>query len=144
MEMPVGIQLTGPSTGSAGVDAQCVFLKLSEIAGHRVWPVSRGTLLTDFEDLAETWREGVENLSSMSAIAMHPAYQRIIGLGPSVIPLLLEELQTRPDQWFHALNALTGVNPVPPSSRGNIRAMADAWVSWGRREGYIAGSGAAA
>ena len=144
MAMPAGFSLFEPSTGWSGADAHYVFQQLGEIARHRVVPVTQGTLRTEFEDLVHTWRSGVENLSSATAIAMHPAYQRVIGLGPSVIPLLLEELEARPDMWFHALSALTGVNPVPSSSRGNIRAMADAWLYWGRSEGYIASDDVAA
>lgn len=44
-------------------------------------------------------------------MAMHPAYQRIIGLGPEVAPLLLRELERQPDHWFWALKALTGADP---------------------------------
>ena len=67
---------------------------------------------------------------------MHPAYQRIIGMGESAIPLLLEELDARPDHWAWALRAITGVDPVPDASRGKLRPTADAWVKWGRDNGY--------
>lgn len=66
---------------------------------------------------------------------MHPAYQEIIGMGERAIPLLLGELRREPDDWFWALHAITGVNPVPEASRGNVQAMADAWVEWGLQNG---------
>ena len=34
-------------------------------------------------------------------------YQRIIGMGLPVVPLILEELEREPDQWFWALEAIT-------------------------------------
>jgi hypothetical protein len=68
---------------------------------------------------------------------MHPAYQQIIGMGPSVIPFILQELAKEPNQWFWALRALTGVNPVPAFERGRIKNMAAAWLRWGREEGHI-------
>lgn len=67
---------------------------------------------------------------------MHPAYQQIIGLGPDVVPLLLAELEGHPDHWFWALHAITREDPVPSESRGKIKAMAQAWLDWGKRHGY--------
>ena len=60
-----------------------------------------------------------------------PSYQAIINLGPSVVPLLLRELEREPDHWFVALHTLTGADPVPVESRGKVREMAHAWVQWG-------------
>lgn len=81
-----------------------------------------------FDQLATRWREETRYLSSTTAIATNPSYQRIIGLGPQVIPLILAELQQRPEQWFWALASLTGENPVPPGEEGRIQAMRDAWM----------------
>jgi hypothetical protein len=67
---------------------------------------------------------------------MCPSYQRIIGLGPAVLPFLLRELEREPDHWFWALKAITGADPVPPSSRGKVREMARFWIEWGRQQGY--------
>jgi hypothetical protein len=67
---------------------------------------------------------------------MHPAYQQIIGIGPAAVPLLLRELERDVDHWFWALKAITGVDPVPPASRGKVREMAAAWLRWGRDQGY--------
>jgi hypothetical protein len=91
-----------------------------------------------FADLTEQWRSETRLLSSTSDIAMHPAYQRTIGLGPQVIPLILAELQKQPDHWFWALKALTGENPVSVAERGRLPAMANAWLEWGRKNGWIA------
>ena len=69
-------------------------------------------------------------------MAMHPAYQKIIGMGPRVIPLILAEIEHRPDHWFWALHSLTGVDPVPRESQGNLAKMAAAWLDWARTRGY--------
>lgn len=90
-----------------------------------------------FNTLAERWKQETRLLSSTSAIATHPAYQRIIGLGPQVIPLILAELQREPGHWFWALAALTGENPVPPADQGRMPAMTAAWLKWGRENGWI-------
>ena len=43
-------------------------------------------LAAAFRELSERWRAETLYLSSTTEIATHPAYQRIIGLGPQVIP----------------------------------------------------------
>src|SRR5947209_710243 len=89
-----------------------------------------------FLDLVALWKRERGPYSSSARLAEHPAYQQIIGMGAEVVPLLLRELEREPDHWFRALHALTGADPVPASSRGNVREMAQAWVRWGRDQGY--------
>jgi len=91
-----------------------------------------------FDQLAAEWREHTRYLSSPTAIATNRAYQRIIGLGPQVLPLILAELKQQPEQWFWALAAITGENPVPDAETGRTMAMRDAWLEWGRTNGWIA------
>ena len=91
-----------------------------------------------FAKLSSEWRQGTRYLSSTTAIATHPPYHLIIGLGPQVIPLILSDLQREPGHWFWALSALTGENPVEPSDRGRIQAMTAAWLNWGTDNGWIA------
>ena len=90
-----------------------------------------------FAVLAARWYQETAALSSVSQIAMHPAYQEIIGMGPDVVPLILHELQKKPGHWFWALRAITGEDPVEPEQRGKIREMTAAWVRWGKERGYI-------
>jgi hypothetical protein len=94
-----------------------------------------------FNDLAARWRAEVAHISSTMARLNHPAYQQIIELGPNVVPLLLRELEWRPNHWFAALKALTGVDPVSPSDQGKIGLMAEAWIRWGREHGYRVAGG---
>lgn len=65
------------------------------------------------------------------------SYQQIIGMGPQVIPLILADLQREPDHWFWALEAITGENPVVQADRGDISAMANAWLEWGEQRGLV-------
>jgi hypothetical protein len=88
-----------------------------------------------FLSLARRWKEERRPSSSTTELAMCPSYQRIIGLGPAVLPFLLRELEREPDHWFWALKAITGADPVPADSRGNIRDMARLWIEWGRQHG---------
>ncbi len=89
-----------------------------------------------FNNLAETWEKETVNLSSAQEIILHPAYQRIIGMGPIIIPVILERLKKTHNFWFWALWALTDVNPVQESERGFLSAMTEAWLRWGEENGY--------
>lgn len=100
-------------------------------------PIAVEVLDQQFRLLAEQWHRETGMLSSISKKAMHPTYQRIIGMGDKAVTPILRRLQERPDHWFWALNAITGENPVPQECAGNLRQMADAWIVWGRRRGYI-------
>ncbi|MBI3466132.1 MAG: hypothetical protein HY000_24215 [Planctomycetes bacterium] len=90
-----------------------------------------------FQRLSAEWKVQSRYLSNTAQIAMLPSYQRIIGMGWPAVPLILEELKREPDQWFWALESITEQNPVPPEAAGQVRQMADAWVQWGKRQGYL-------
>jgi hypothetical protein len=90
-----------------------------------------------FQRLAAEWKQQSRYLSNPAQMALLRPYQRIIGMGWSAVPLILEELQREPDQWFWALEAITEEDPVPPEDAGDVGAMAQAWIEWGKRQGYL-------
>lgn len=92
-----------------------------------------------FKALAKEWKDDTMTISSITQMSIHPAYQQIIGLGSSVVPLLIQELaqNCEPDHWFWALRAITGEDPVKPEQRGRITQMREAWLEWGRKKGYV-------
>jgi hypothetical protein len=96
----------------------------------------REELEKEFMKLVEKWHQETGMMSLVSKIVMHPAYQRIIGMGQPVIPLILRELEREPDHWFWALRAITGANPVKPEQQGRLKQMAQAWITWGKEHGY--------
>lgn len=89
-----------------------------------------------FRQLVSEWKAGRGPQSSVAKMAMHPAYQQIIGLGRDAIPLLLAEMEREPSHWAWALRAITGEDPVPEASRGKLFETAQAWVQWGHEKGY--------
>ena len=89
-----------------------------------------------FEILASEWKEQVGGSSFVAEKTSHPAYQKIIEMGQVVVPFLLRELEQKPTHWFEALKAITGANPVQPEQRGRTKQMAQAWLKWGREQGY--------
>jgi hypothetical protein len=89
-----------------------------------------------FAQLAAQWREETKFLSSSTEIAMHPAYQQIIGMGPAALPLILRELEQEPYHWYWALKCITGVDPVPPEDKGERPKMRQVWLQWAKEQGY--------
>lgn len=88
-----------------------------------------------FSELVDEWHRERGATSSITAMAMCPSYQKIIGLGPRAIPLIMRRMEVeggQPDMWFWALRVLTGADPVADSDRGDTVRMAQAWLRWGR------------
>jgi hypothetical protein len=89
------------------------------------------TVSERFERLTAEWKERSRDLSNTAQMAMLPSYQRLIGMGPSVVPLILAELRRERDHWFWALESITEQNPIPPEAMGKVAFMAQAWLRWG-------------
>jgi hypothetical protein len=99
-------------------------------------PPAGETLEERFRRLEAVWRAETAPLSSSTRIIAHPAFQEIIALGQAVVPLMLRDLEQRPGLWVWALPGIIGADPVPPADRGNIARMSEAWLRWGRENGY--------
>jgi len=65
------------------------------------------------------------------------SYGQIVAMGEQAIPFLLKELETNGGHWATALKWLTGVSVVTTQMRGNMRAIRDAWLKWGTKNGYL-------
>lgn len=99
-------------------------------------PKTTSEVARSFRILAEKWREETSASPTMLQ-EVNDTYLDIIGLGPEAIPHILKDLDRTSDHWFIALKAIAKVDPVQPPDRGNIRKMKDAWLDWGRQQGYI-------
>ena len=98
---------------------------------------ARSRALAEFVKHERKWKRETIHLSNPGQKYIHPSYARIIGLGARAIPLILASLQREPADWFYALRAISGRNPVPDRLAGDVTAMTDAWVRWAVREGYL-------
>ena len=112
--------------------------------GESLWtrclpPVAPQTdhLRKRFRSLKAAWLSDCEFMSSVTDMAMHSAYQQIIGMGPEVLPLIFEDLSEAPGHWFWALTAIIGENPVAEKHAGNIVKMTDVWLDWACKRGYL-------
>ena len=88
-----------------------------------------------FWQLAAQWHDETGMYSIARQKVGHPAYLRIIGLGPRTIPLILHDLAATSGWWFDALKALTGVNPAAAIDQSKPIEMRQVWLEWAKSEG---------
>ncbi len=90
-----------------------------------------------FDNLADKWERETKFSSSTIEMVLNPSYQKIIAMGKQVIPFILNRLKSKPDHWFWALEIISDQNPVPESKNGNFNEMVEAWLDWGKVNGFI-------
>lgn len=132
------ISLTGVVRGNS-IELNCQpGLPDGQVVSVTLQPVLDDRAGTDqeFARLASEWKNATGHLSNISQKTGHRAYQAIIAMGTRAIPLILQELESEPNDWFMALEKITGEDPVPESSYGLVNKMSKAWLDWGRSRGY--------
>jgi hypothetical protein len=131
--------LFAPSIAGVSEEARQIEKSLADTFQH--WSATetyaRSTRYAEFVLLAAEWKTYTEDESSPTRIAMHPAYQRIIGMGPASVAWILADLEATHDNWFWALRAITGEDPVAIEDRGYVDRMVRSWVQWGMRNEMI-------
>ena len=74
--------------------------------------------------------------SNGTEIILSKPHQRIIGMGKNALPFIFGVLAQKRENWFWALEAITGENPVPPKDYTDFDAAVKAWLEWGKKNGY--------
>ena len=98
-------------------------------------PARQALVAREFHRLADQWVAETGHLSDLGKAFNHPAYLAIIRLGMDAVPLLLDELQSRPTYWFKALREITGEDAATPEMP--FRQKVEAWLAWGKERGYL-------
>jgi hypothetical protein len=89
----------------------------------------------EFRKLADQWHRETRKLSSVEKIVLHPAYQKIIGMGKEALPFILWELRKTQGHWLWALVMITRQDVAKPGQ--SFREACKEWVRWGENKGYI-------
>ncbi len=102
-----------------------------------------------FNIFYKKWKEETFLIASPKKCHENKWYQAIIGLGPvyecppipchtngGIVTILIMEMDNNPDDWHTALVEITGENPVLETARGNLKLVAEAWIEWGKKNGY--------
>ena len=92
-------------------------------------------LREEFEKYAAAWRKETRVLSSIQAKIFNPNYQKIIGMGPSVLPYVLADLRDNGGQWYWALECIAHDNPA--AGAASITEAKQLWLNYGNANGLI-------
>lgn len=90
-----------------------------------------------FKSLTREWKRETAIVGHLSKIVMHPAYQRIMAMGPEVIPLILKELEREAGHWFWALHNLVPPGEDPAEGTTTIRDARRSWLDWGKKNNLL-------
>jgi hypothetical protein len=136
---PLDTNIVDYYSTAVGEESEIITKERIRSVEHYLFPFSRkwSAPITRFHSLKTQWELDTAFKSSITEIVIHPAYQQIIGMGPTALPFILNEMKGKRGHWFWALKSITGEDPVVPADRGNIRKMTAAWLTWGREQGYI-------
>jgi hypothetical protein len=102
-----------------------------------VQPQPSRALANEFRKHEQKWMRETKYMSSLTDKYLHPSYARIIGMGERVVPHILRSMEQSPNDWFYALRAITGENPVSSPQAGDMDRMTRAWLAWGKRRKLI-------
>lgn len=86
-----------------------------------------------FIRLADEWERDTQFTSSLTEWLIHPAFRRILALGPNALPLLLQRFRSDPIRWFWALEPVAGENPAEGIE--DLDQVVDTWLSWAESRG---------
>ena len=104
-----------------------------------LWAAVAGGEISETEEqfnaLAQRWYRETGMLSFINQKAMHPAYQRIIGMGRNALPFIFRELSENRGDWFWALESITDENPADGIT--NFRQASKAWLVWAQERGLF-------
>ena len=92
--------------------------------------VDNNDLKIKFNDLKTKWYDETKFVSDPNEIYNNQYYQKIISLGESVVPILMEDIDSQTGDWFHALKEITGVNPIKEGNGGYVPKMIEDWKNW--------------
>ncbi len=96
--------------------------------------VSFRTILDKFDTLSRSWKD--YNLGRSRIEYNHFAHYQIIGMGMSIVPLLLERMEQGDNDWIMALKAITGAAPDKEVSLGDAESVRHVWANWAIDNGY--------
>ena len=90
-----------------------------------------------FNKLAEQWVKETAFHSFGYFITNHPAYCDIVAMGEPALPFVFREMEKDGYHWHYMLHEITGFFPaLAEEDIGSSKKLDDAWLKWGREQGY--------
>ena len=108
-----------------------------EIPKEALPDLKRMGLEAEFYKLADVWYRETRLFSFIRQKALHPCYQRIIGMGRDALPFIFRELSKGKGDWIWALESITRLDANPVPSGATFKEARTIWLRWGKSNGYI-------
>lgn len=84
----------------------------------------------EFDRLADDWENGTMHFSHTRGMKEHFAFQKLVDLGPKIIPWAMERLKKELGVfWFLILLELVD-SPPDTKVNGDMREMKRRWIEW--------------
>jgi len=94
-------------------------------------------IAAQFEEYYKQWKAETVFESNGRKIVENTHYQKIINMGGSAVPLILEKYVQSNDHWSYALRNITGVSLNEATHNGDLEAVRTDWIEWGIKNNLI-------
>lgn len=125
-------------TGGFSDEAQILGNQYAQVITQFTDAISTANLKRKFNNLSATWKYDMQYSSSTNELLHDPAYIEIIKMDKKALPFIFEDLKLEPNHWFTALTFITDANPIPKELAGDVKAMTNVWLDWGKKHDYTA------
>ena len=89
-----------------------------------------------FSEYYDKWVQETMFESNGNKIIHNENYQKIIDLGYSVIPNIIDRFKKRPQHWSYALRKITGINLNEAELNGDLELIRQRWLTWAEDNDY--------
>lgn len=133
------VLLSAPRARDVGYPVRHIWAKRVPFFVKATSAIASTSETEKFNMLASQWERETLMKSNLAEIVLHPAYQKIIAMGPVALPLILQAMKREPGHWLWALEMLTNLtgNASPANGSSDLIEATDAWIRWGKDEGYL-------
>jgi hypothetical protein len=94
---------------------------------------SPSDFISSFYAVFRRWQSETAIYSDPDKITSHPCFSEMVQLAPWVLPLIIDELRTKPSLLVWVLDDAFADKPYSDNQVGDIPAMTNAWIAWAER-----------
>ena len=87
-------------------------------------------LKSEFLDLKDKWINEAGYFSNPNDLYNNKYYKEIISMGRKIVPILVEDFESKHSDWFTALSEITKCHPIKKENWGNVPKMKKDWENW--------------
>jgi len=89
-----------------------------------------------FDSYYQNWIDETLLESNGAKIVQNENYQKIIELGYSVIPRIIEKYRASHEHWSYALRKITGIDNGESELDGDLSLIRNQWLIWAEENEY--------